>query len=394
MNRWDKVTDTLLVASLRICGYFGGMRRARLKAPESWAKAYYHCVSRVVDRRKVFGPEEKREFVRFMRFYARVSCVRVVAYCVMSNHFHVLVEVPARPAVLPTEAELLKHIRGCYGRNAAEMVGEELRQYRSRELEAMAQKVMDGWFARMWDVSAFMKTLKQRFTQWFNKRHQRSGTLWEDRYHSTIVQGENVALAIVAAYIDLNPVRAGLVQDPKDYPWSGYAAALAGVKVAREGVETVLSYLYMNGSASIDGTTGALRTPGASVRQPLNLAALEAYRMMLYEAADVGDEIAEAAQQAAGMRHGLGQAAVEAVRAAGGKLSRMAMLRCRVRYFTAGAVLGTRRFVNEVFLARRECFGLRRREGAHAMRGADFGGLYALRDLKRAAITGPQVGSS
>ena len=358
------------------------MRQARLKAPQSWENAYYHCVSRVVERRKAFGPEEKREFVRFMRFYARVSCVRVVAYCVMSNHFHVLVEVPARPAVLPTEAQLLRHIRDCYGRNAAEIVAEELGQYRSRGLDAMARKVMDGWFARMWDVSAFMKTLKQRFAQWFNKRHQRRGTLWEDRYHSTIVQGENVALAVVAAYIDLNPVRAGLVKDPKDYPWSGYAAALAGVKAAREGVETTLSYLY------VPGATG---TPGALLRPPKGMAALEAYRTMLYEAANVGDEFTEAAQRAAGMRQGIGQAEVEAVRAAGGKLSRAAMLRCRVRYFTAGAVLGTRSFVNAVFEAKRECFGLRRREGAHAMRGADFGDLCTLRDLRREVIQWPNV---
>ena len=356
------------------------MRQARLKAPQSWSKAYYHCVSRVVDRRKVFWPEEKREFVRFMRFYERVSCVRVVAYCVMSNHFHVLVETPARPAVLPTEEELLKHIRGCYGKITAEILGEELRQYRSRGLDATAQKVMDGWFARMWDVSAFMKTLKQRFAQWFNKRHQRRGTLWEDRYHSTIVQGESVALAMVAAYIDLNPVRAGLVKDPKDYQWSGYAAALAGVKAAREGVETTLSYLYAPGPSG---------TPGASLKQPKGLAALETYRTMLYGAANVGDEIAEATQQAAGMRHGIGQAEVEEVRAAGGKLSRAAMLRCRVRYFTAGAVLGTRNFVNQVFQEKRESFGLRRREGAHAMRGADFGDLCALRDLRREVIQLP-----
>ena len=359
------------------------MRRARLKAPETWARAYYHCVSRVVDRRMAFGPEEKREFIRLMRFYARVSCVRVVAYCVMSNHFHVLVEIPARPAVLPSEAELLKHIRNCYGRNAAGWVGEALQQYRASGRHEMARKLMEGWFARMWDVSAFMKTLKQRFTQWFNKRHQRRGTLWEDRYRSTIVQGEAVALAMVSAYIDLNPVRAGLVKDPKDYPWCGYTAALAGVKAAREGVETALGYLY---------PPSLCPAPSPSAQRPKGLAALEAYRTMLFETGNAGDEIAEAAQQAAGMRHGIAQAKVEAVRAARGKLSRAEMLRCRVRYFTSGAVVGTRLFVNEIFEAKRERFGAKRKEGARPMRGADFGGLCALRDLKRAAITRTEAG--
>ena len=66
----------------------------------------------------------------------------------------------------------------------------------------------------MWDVSAFMKLLKQRFTQWFNRRHRRKGTLWEERFKSVLVEGSHQVLATMAAYIDLNPVRARLVEDP------------------------------------------------------------------------------------------------------------------------------------------------------------------------------------
>ncbi len=60
----------------------------------------------------------------------------------------------------------------------------------------------------MWDISAFMKTLKQRFSQWFNGRHKCRGTLWEDRFRSALVEGKGNALRAMAAYIDLNPVRA------------------------------------------------------------------------------------------------------------------------------------------------------------------------------------------
>ena len=71
---------------------------------------------------------------------------------------------------------------------------------------------------RLWaqvnDLSAFMKLLKQRFSQWFNRTHQRTGTLWEERFRSVLIEGTGPALATVAAYIDLNPVRAGLVHDP------------------------------------------------------------------------------------------------------------------------------------------------------------------------------------
>ena len=70
----------------------------------------------------------------------------------------------------------------------------------------------------MSDLSAYMKIVKQRFTQWFNKKHARRGTLWEDRFKSTLVEDGHAA-RVVAGYIDLNPVRAALVRDPKDYRW-------------------------------------------------------------------------------------------------------------------------------------------------------------------------------
>lgn len=63
----------------------------------------------------------------------------------------------------------------------------------------------EKYLYRMWDLSQFMKVLKQRFTQWFNKRHGRKGTLWEDRFKSVLVEDGYTAL-VMSAYIDLNPV--------------------------------------------------------------------------------------------------------------------------------------------------------------------------------------------
>jgi hypothetical protein len=64
-----------------------------------------------------------------------------------------------------------------------------------------------------------MKTLKQKFSIWFNRTHGHVGVLWEARFKSVIVDGEWSSLLKVAAYIDLNAVRAGLADDPKDYRW-------------------------------------------------------------------------------------------------------------------------------------------------------------------------------
>ena len=84
------------------------MRQARLKAPEEHKVAYYHCISRVVNRDFVLGEEEREQFVEMMRCYEHFCGVRVLTYCVLSNHFHVLLAVPRRPAELPGRAA-----RGC-----------------------------------------------------------------------------------------------------------------------------------------------------------------------------------------------------------------------------------------------------------------------------------------
>ena len=75
--------------------------------------------------------------------------------------------------------------------------------------------------------SRMMKALSQRYVQYFNRRHQRSGTLWEGRYRSCIVENEYYFLTC-QRYIELNPVRAAMVSHPGAYRWSSYSANAEG----------------------------------------------------------------------------------------------------------------------------------------------------------------------
>ena len=70
-------------------------------------------------------------------------------------------------------------------------------------------------------VSQLMQSLGRYYVGYINKTYQRSGTLWEGRYKSTLVDSDNYFL-LVSRYIELNPVRAGLVGHPAQYPWSSY----------------------------------------------------------------------------------------------------------------------------------------------------------------------------
>jgi hypothetical protein len=222
----------------------------------------------------------------------------------------------------------------------------------------------------MWDLSAYMKLLKQRFTQWYNGRMERKGTLWEERFKSLMVEGHFAALAKVAAYIDLNPVRAGLVNDPKDYRWCGYAAALGGRRAAREGLARLLN-------------TGHRR-------EITRTEALRRYRTWLF-----GEGLIEGVEGPGTepIRPGFSPEQVEEVLRQRGRLPWSQFVRCRVRYFTDGAAIGSREWIDGVFHRNRQQFGPRRRDGARRLRHLADESLFGLRDLRRAPVIAPAPGA-
>ena len=195
-----------------------------------------------MNRDHVLGREEKEKFVALMRLYEEFSQVRVLSYCVMSNHFHLLVEVPAAPAdggASWSDEKLLKHLSKLYSERRMGELRWELGHYRAQGNREAAEGFRGRYFGRMWDLSSYMKGLKQCFTQWYNGKAERVGVLWEGRFKSVLVEDGHAART-VSAYIDLNPVRAGMVSDPKHYRWSGYGEAVAGKQAAREGLRLVM----------------------------------------------------------------------------------------------------------------------------------------------------------
>ncbi len=93
------------------------MRKARwvISSKDSVRRpAVYHCVSRVVDRQFLFGDEEREVFRMFMRMYENFSGCRVLSYCVMSNHFHILLEVPPMEVGGISDEKLLKRLGALY----------------------------------------------------------------------------------------------------------------------------------------------------------------------------------------------------------------------------------------------------------------------------------------
>ena len=152
---------------------------------------HYHCLSRVVDRNFVFHAREREVFGKIMRQVEAFSGVRVVTWTILSNHFHVLLDVPRVPEVALADEEIIERCRALYTDESMIAIEWELGEAQragERRLEEWRQK----YLRRMWDLSEFMKTLKQKFTAWFNRKHDRVGTLWESRFKSVLVENRKM----------------------------------------------------------------------------------------------------------------------------------------------------------------------------------------------------------
>jgi REP element-mobilizing transposase RayT len=277
--------------------------------------------------------------------------VEVLTYAILSNHFHVLVKVPRQTSV--TDEELLRRYQLLYPRPT---------RYQTARLSVIrSQLATNGPEAVIWrrrqlaligDVSQYMKLVKQRFSIWFNQSHGRISTLWCERFKSVLVEPQGDALRIVAAYIDLNLVRAGMATDPKDGRFCGYAEAVAGSEPARRGLIAVAGLTDWNEAQSTyrQGLFGA----GTATREDKHTITLDDYRRVLRE---------------------------------GGKLPLADVLRCRLRYFSDGAVLGSQTFVATHLSRYRQRTGRRVRIAPRLLPAfTDWGDLSTLRGLRRDAL--------
>lgn len=328
--------------------------------------SYYHCISRVVDRRFVFQADEKEVFRSILRKLEAFTGVNVVTYCVMGNHFHLLLMVPDRQILVPLNAErLLELLPLLYDKATVEMVSHELELARRSGDVAYEKALLERYEKRRGDLSVFVKELKQRVSIFMNKRLDRTGTLWEGRFRSILVEGGESALLAVAAYIDLNPVRASIVNHPEDYRWSGYGEANGSGKGSRKA---------RVGLASIQRES--LENPDSAIPWP---EVQERYRRLLYLS---GAE--ERDHSGAILRRGFSQEEISEVIDTATPLPLSVMLRRKVRYFCDGAVVGSADFVEEVFEGLRALgrTGPSRKTGARRLRGGDWGELRVLRDLQ------------
>lgn len=185
--------------------------------------AVYHVICRGNNRQAIYRDDmDRRRYLEKLSSYCQDKKVDLLAYCLMSNHVHLLLETPQG------------------------------------------------------NLSKMMQAFQTSYTMYFNKRHGRNGHVFEQRYKAMLVDKDNYLLQ-VSRYIHLNPVSAKLAKRPQDYRWSSYESYLKGKGMAGLKAQTVLEQLSGNKSRQrqqyreyVEGQRGdRLRNPAPEVRQQI-----------------------------------------------------------------------------------------------------------------------------
>jgi putative transposase len=358
---------------------------------------FVHVTSRVRGQDFLLGTKEKEAFRELAFRWAEFSGITVVTYCVMSNHFHLLLWVPEKGVI--EHGEVVRRLKLVWSKDKVK----EWEQFYALHVEEDQKKLDAQVTERMCDLAEFMRVLKHGYTLWYNREHKCKGAFWDARYRSVVVEGNPLALMSVAAYIDLNPIRAGMVEDPMDYRWSGYAAACGGGKEERKGLELLvrLSRGYLpHGAEGVrlkqlseaqkkEGSRPGSedwRAIGPQLEAERQARAVPkgwgdvqaAYRIWLYSKGASKAEV-DGIRKKIRERKGFNEVEVLAEFERMGEVPMARMLRQRVKTFSRGAAIGGEAYLGRLFEDFRGSFGKDRKSAGRKMRGKEWLGLEAMR---------------
>lgn len=337
------------------------MRYNRIKVD---GPATYHVMSKAHESRRFFTDVEKSYMASLMRRLSVFTGCDIITYAFMDNHFHILLHVPATVEI--SDEEVKRRAKILYAKKKYRAFKEKWSLWEKQNRTDLIKIDLNKFRVRMYDLSEFMKTFKQRLSIYYNVNNDRrgQGCLWQDRFKSVLLEESESTLLTVASYIDLNAVRAGIVKDPKDYRWSGYGEA-----VAKGGVATDrLSKVFINSDLSRKEVLG-------KYRESLYVEGLIRYNHLTGEV----------------FKSGFKPEVVEKVLDEGGKLSVAELLYCRVRYFSDGMVIGRKSFVAQIFNEYSACFSKQRQKRRIVqMKNGDWGGLCAAKELRRQIVFVPR----
>jgi len=293
--------------------------------------AVYHVMSRTALDGFPLGDIEKDFMLDLIRRYSSLYLVEILGVCIMGNHFHLLVKI--FPEYKFTDEEIEERFVGFYG---------DERVFADGLVPSLRQKLSN--------LSEFIREIKVGFARYYNKRHHRRGYFWGDRFKSVIV-GKGETLINCLAYIDLNPLRAGLVERPEDYRWNSL-----GYHLQTGNKDNFLSLDF-----------GLIEFGVLNAEERLKL-----YRRYVYEAGALD----RPDKPSAGV---IDNNVLDKERKNEFELNRVRRFRYRTRYFTDSGIIGTKEFVSINYQRFKDIFMSKREKIPKAVAGLD--GVYSLKRL-------------
>ena len=289
----------------------------------------YHIVSRTVLPGYVLGDVEKDYLLGLINNLSEVFFVDVFGFCIMGNHFHLLIKMK------------------CGENYDNGEVKRRVSLFSKCDIGVVTDGQVPIFKEKFSNLSEFMKELKQRFSRYYNKLHERRGYFWGDRFKSVIVERGDTLINCLA-YIDLNAIRAGLAGIPEDYRWSsmGYHT-----QTANKGAFLSTDF----GLSSYGEMSEAER--------------LTDYREFLYEKGAI--------ETVKGMS--INAIVIKKERGKDYKLTSVDRLRFRTRYFADSGIIGTKGFVSHYYEIFKWCFNARNEKKPKKISGLD--GIYSLKRL-------------
>jgi len=291
----------------------------------------YHVISRTALDGLPFGDVEKDELVKIIKYFSRIYSVELLGYTVLDNHFHILVRMI--PGDRYSDEEIARRYRDSYG-----------------DMVVVTKELIDHHRSKWSSLSWYVKEIKQTFSRYYNNLKDRRGTLWGERFKSVIVEnGETLVNCL--AYIDLNAVRAGILDQPELYRWCslGYHCQTGN----------------KDGSLSLDFGLVEFGVTDEVER-------LKRYRRYVYKAAG-------STKKSEGKRCAIKRNLVEREQKKEFELTRADRFIYRTRYFTDSGVIGSKAFVSAQYSRFKNHFNARHEKKPKPIKGLE--GLYSLKRL-------------
>ena len=296
--------------------------------------AVYHVMSRTALDDYPFDDIDKDKFVEILQKFSSIYFVEVLGYCIMGNHIHALIRM--FPDSHYTDSDIRERFALNYVESAV-FDDDWLPKYREK------------WSS----LAKFMQEVKQTFSRYYNKTYNRRGTLWGERFKSVLVEDGQTLLNCLA-YIDLNPLRAGLVSRPEDYRWN-----TLGYLMQTGNKDNFLSFEY------------GLKEFGIKDKKEI----IQRYRRYVYEAGAIERPDKPGSKV-------INDKVLKKERKKGFKISRIDRYRNRTRYFTDSGIIGTKEFVYCHYKKFKDRFQTKNEKIPQQVAGLE--GIFSLKRLSEA----------